>query len=120
VKSGVLSILQGGEKYLLNSDLQKYHPEHRETRFADKGAFAAWLKKTSTYKITFKDEGQDCREWYIDNGGEVLHANLQARVWNGMIVDLSRLQRGKEIGVMDSDKMQTRFYDFLVESIEKL
>jgi len=96
---------------------QKYHSEFKNKTFKSKELFNNWLRKMTEYEIEFIDKGQDCLKWYIDKGGEVLNSNLQSSVWNGDIVDFSYLEVGKEIGVMDSDKMQTKFYDFIVEKI---
>jgi len=97
---------------------QKYSPEYKDKKFKSKLAFEKWLKKLTTYKISFIDEGQGCLEWFIDKGGEVLHSDLQSSIWNGMIVDLYNLKVGKEIGVIDVENQQTKFYDFKVKQIE--
>ena len=100
----------------MNEENQKYKAEFKKLKFKSKKEF----EKTATYKIKFEDKGQDCLEWWIDDGGEVLHANLQTKIWNGMIVDLFELLIGEEIGVMDTENQQTKFYDFVVEEIVKV
>ncbi len=99
---------------------QKYYPEYKDLTFKSEKEFYNWLKEKAARKIHFKDYGQDCLYWWIDEGGEVIHSDLQSAIWNGMIVDLSRLEVGKNIGVMETEKQQTRFYDFVVEKIETL
>lgn len=96
---------------------QKYYPEFKNKTFKSKELFEKWLRKMTEYEIEFVDKGQDCLKWYIDKGGEVLHSRLQSFVWNGNIVDFNHLEVGKEIGVMGSGKIQTKFYDFVVEKI---
>ncbi len=99
---------------------QKYEAEYKNIRFKGKNPkkeFDTWLKKLAVKKIVFEDHGQDCLEWWIDKGGEVLHSYLQPFVWNGEIVDKHNLKIGKQIGVMDIDNMRTVFYDFVVKEI---
>jgi len=108
----------------MDNTKQKFGAEFKNKRF--KGSkcrenFVKWLTKMSKYKIEFVDNGQDCTGWWIDEGGEVLHAVLQSSIWNGKIVDLKRLKVGKEIGVISAPReMKTIFYDFIVKSIKKL
>lgn len=96
---------------------QKYEPEYKDKKFNSEKAFDRWLKAKAVKKICFQDTGQDCLEWWIDKGGEVIHSYLQPSVWNGMVVDKHNLEIGKQIGVMDIDNMRTVFYDFIVEKI---
>ena len=99
---------------------QKYEAEYKDKKFKGKNCkkdFDKWLKELAVRKIVFEDHGQDCLEWWIDDGGEVLHSYLQPFVWNGIIVDKHNLKVGKQIGIMDSDNMRTIFYDFIVEKI---
>lgn len=100
---------------------QKINAEHRDRKFKNKTEFGRWLSATAVYRIEFKDKTQDCTEWFIDEGGEVLHADMQSGIWNGKIVDLSYLKVGKEIGVVfPSLPPKTKFYDFVVAKIEKI
>jgi hypothetical protein len=105
----------------INLEKQKLNAEHRDRKFKDKTEFGRWLSATAMYCIKFKDKTQDCTEWFIDEGGEVLHADMQSGIWNGKIVDLSCLKVGKEIGVVyPSLPPRTTFYDFVVAKIEKV
>lgn len=99
---------------------QKYKAEFKSKKFKTKKSFQKWLDKIAEYKIEFKDNGQDCLSWWIDAGGEVLHSNLQAFVWNGKIVSLFDLIVGERIGTLVVEKMATQFYDFVVEKIIEL
>jgi len=96
---------------------QKYYPEFKNKTFKSKESFGKWLQKTTEYVIEFVDNGQDCLEWDIDKGGEVLNSNLQSSIWNGQIVNLFELEIGKKIGTLVMGKMETQFYDFIVEKI---
>ena len=101
--------------------VQKYYPEHKDKKFKDSNLFEVWLKQTAVKKIYFQDNGQDCLIWWIDNGGEVLYSQpFQASIWNGKIVDLQWLSIGREIGLINAEKMQTDLYDFIIDKIEEL
>lgn len=104
----------------IDESKQKYFSKFKTKKFKNQKEFTKWLKETAKYKIKFKDNGQDCLEWWIDEGGEVLHANLQSRVWNGMIVSFFDLIIGEQIGVMDTANEQTKIYNFIVKKIIKL
>jgi len=101
----------------IDTSKQGYEPIWKDKVFKTESGFKRWINKKGKYIISFKDNGQDCLEWVIDERGEVIHANLQAGVWNGLMVDLEKLKIGKKIGVMVPKKMATRFYDFIVKSI---
>ena len=78
-----------------------------------------WLKKTTDVKICFKDNGQDCLYWYIDDGGEILHCEpFQSSIWNGKIVDLRTVKIGNQVGLINTEKLHTYIYDFEIEAIE--
>ena len=102
---------------MINEKNQKYKAEFKDLKFKNEVKFKEWLGKTATHKIEFEDNGQDCLEWWIDNGGEVLHSRMQPNIWNGMIVDLFELLIGEEIGVIDVENQGTKFYDFKVKNI---
>jgi len=113
---------------IINTSFQKCEAEYKELKFRDEQSFKDWLKRKAEYIIKFKDNGQDCLEWFLDIGGEVLHANLQASIWNGHCVNLSKLKVGKEVETMkivnDGEtgnyKIEKTVYDFVVEVIIKL
>jgi len=108
----------------MDNTKQKYKEEYKNKRFKGskcKENFVKWLTKMAKYEIKFVDNEQDCTGWWIDEGGEVLHAVLQSGIWNGEIVDLKRLEVGRGIGVFSAPReMKTIFYDFVVKSIKKL
>ena len=104
----------------MNYKLQKYKTEYGELVFDSEKKFEAWLKKTAKYKIHFEDNGQDCLYWWIDEGGEVLHSNLQSSIWNGKLVSLFELKVGKFIEIMIIEKMANQALNFKVIEIEEL
>jgi len=103
----------------MKSNNQKLKPEYRDLTFKSEQEFKDWLKEKTEMIIHFKDNGQDCLMWYIDKGGEVLHSELQSFVWNGGIVDLNTVKVGKQIGLINTEKMQTDIYDFVIEELKR-
>ena len=100
-----------------NPSKQKFEAEYQNKKFKSESGFKRWLNQVGRYIISFQDHRQDCLEWVIDEGGEVLHANLQSRIWNGTLVDLSLLKIGKGIAVLDVPNQCSKRYDFIVRSI---
>lgn len=101
----------------INLKKQKYWSKVKNKSFKTRKGFNDWLKRLTAYKIDFKDFGQDCLTWYLDEGGEVLHANLQASVWNGKIVDLSLLKEDRNIELLDSKEQTNIILDFIIKKI---
>ena len=97
---------------------QGFKQRLKNKKFKTEQGFEKWLNKNVKYIISFVDNRQDCLKWFVDERGEVLHANLQAKIWNGSIIDLSVLKVGKEIGVFDKHGKNSKFYDFIVKDIE--
>ena len=102
---------------LIDRSAQKYKAEYKENKFKNEKAFKDWLKKKAVYKVDFVDNGQDCLTWWLDKGGEVLHSNLQASVWNGGLVDLWTLKVGQNIEVILVEERSNRVYNFVIEQI---
>lgn len=65
--------------------------------FNKKAEFDKWLKETSYKTIWFKDNGQDLLKIWVAESGEILHANTQARIWNGKFIDMENISEGKNI-----------------------
>lgn len=76
-------------------------PKYKDLTFKSKEEFEKWLEKTATMKIKFEDDGQDFLEWWIDDRGEVLHSDLQARIWNGKMVDVENMTVGEFLPLQD-------------------
>ena len=104
-------------KNIIRLKNQKYKAEYNDLEFNSRIDFEKWLKEITKYTITFEDEGQDCLTWYIDDGGEVLHASSGAFIWNGMIVSLYNLKVGKNIEVMKVAKRANQVLSFMVKKI---
>ena len=99
--------------------MQKYKQQYKSKRFKSEATFQKWLSAKTVFEISFKDFGQDCLKWYIDDGGEVLHSNLQSSVWNGELVALSKLKRQQNIQVLNTKEQSYMTLDFVVKSIKK-
>ena len=86
--------------------------QYKDTKFKTEDEFLKFLHRKTEIRITFEDNGQDCLEWFIDTRGEVLHSDMQSAVWNGKMVDLTKLKIGKEIPLQDGS-----FITFVVKNI---
>ena len=97
---------------------QKFKVEHKNKKFKKHEVFEKWLNNFTAAEVYFKDNGQDLLHIYIDSGGEILHCNLQAAIWNGTVVDLKTLKPNKNIGfVFLPSKTRTNIMDFVIEKI---
>ena len=79
-------------------------PQYKHLTFKSQKAFDEWLEATTTRSITFVDFFQDLLKIWIAENGEILHANLQASVWNGCFVHLKTLQECKPIELWETDQ----------------
>jgi len=80
-------------------------PKYKNKKFKSEQEFNNWLKQKTEIKIIFEDDGQDFLEWFVDKRGEVLHGNLQAFVWNGKMVDLTKIKIGKNLPLQDGSEI---------------
>lgn len=104
---------------MIDSTQQKYYAEHRDKRFPFSGrtGFMCWLHDTAEYVLEFEDNQQDCLTWYVDAGGEILHADMQSTIWNGRIVDLDTIEEGKRPQLLDVENQRNIIYSHAVEAI---
>lgn len=75
----------------------KPKPLYKNLTFPDGDAFEKWLQEKAAWRITFEDKGQDFLNWWIDERGEVLHSDLQSKIWNGCIVNVYNMRVGREL-----------------------
>jgi len=75
--------------------MENKEPQYKDLQFKSKEDFESWLREKATLKIVFEDDGQDFLEWSLDENGEVLHSDLQARIWNGCMVNLKKSRLGR-------------------------
>ena len=78
--------------------------------------FEKWLKDNTAFQITFMDAGQDLRRIWIGSDGEILHASLQAGIWNGRRVDPKKITEGSPINIWVKDHWET-YTGLIVETI---
>lgn len=84
--------------------MTKLLPKHKNLKFENKAKFDIWLQKTTAYEITFEDTGQDFLVWFVDKRGEVIHSDpFQSQIWNGKMLDLRTLKKGKYPTFLNSD-----------------
>lgn len=80
-------------------------PKYKNKGFKNQEEFDNWLKLKTEIKIVFEDDGQDFLEWFIDTNGEVLHSDLQSVVWNGKMVDLTKIKIGEYLPLQDGTEI---------------
>lgn len=54
-------------------------------------------------KVTFKDEGQDFLEWYIENGVVVACRPFQEWLWKGIQVHNRKIRPGDHLEITGKD-----------------
>ena len=73
---------------------------YEKLKFKSKEEFYTWIKKTTKWRIRFKDQGQDFLEWAIAANGEVIDSQpFQSSIWNGTKVDIKTIKKGNRISV---------------------
>jgi len=93
-------------------------PIYKDVSFESEKEFQAWLKKTTVCEIEFEDHGQDLMKIWIAENGEILHANLQASIWNGRFVDVENLEEFTPIHLYQGSESQ-RYINLVVVKIDK-
>ena len=99
-------------------DDAKFKAEYANLDFDKVEDFDVWLAEKTFVKIRLVSLGQDLTLLHIDRGGEVLHANMQANIWNGNIVATKRLKIGEALWWSDWREMSDVKSNFIVKSIE--
>ena len=72
-------------------------PQFKDLQFKSMLEFNKWLNKTHTKIINLKDKGQDLQRLWISESGEILHANMQAFVYNGRFVNIEKLVKNTNL-----------------------
>lgn len=78
-------------------------PKYRDHRFETEELFEQWLHQIAKKQIIFRDHQQDLTSIWIDEEGEILHANLQTSIWCGKIVNIASLKLFTPIEIWDKD-----------------
>ncbi len=95
--------------------------KYKELKFTSDDAFNAWLNKTAKKLIWFKDEGQDCICFWIDEHGEVLHMSYsQTSIWNGKFVNVETLKPGEPVQMYFEHEGWRTLIKLTVDEIETL
>lgn len=85
------------------SEAVKLVPKYRNLKFKKKSDFIKWLNETSHIRIELHDFGQDLQTIWVASNGEIIHANLQTKIWCGRFIKLDRIQTGNPIIMFDTD-----------------
>lgn len=72
----------------------------KHLKFKTREEFEQWLNEHTAYVIQFEDHGQDVQFWWVDTRGEVLHSDMQSRIWNGLMVDIDTIRHGSLLRLM--------------------
>lgn len=95
--------------------------KYKDLRFNTEKEFDRWLAKTATMTIDFKDHGQDLVMIWIDEEGEILHANLQTAVWCGKFVNTQKIIMGEPVQVWGHATMDWQITKrLIIEKYKKL
>ena len=66
-------------------------PQYKNLTFETPEGFDQWLQATCYCTVEFQDMGQDLLKIWLAESGEILHANLQAGIWNGRFANMTVL-----------------------------
>lgn len=77
----------------------KREPQYKDLTFATKKKFEKWLNTTTYCIIDLEDCGQDLLRIWAAKTGEILHCNLQGRIWNGKFINMEELEEFVPFGL---------------------
>ena len=90
--------------------------QYKNLKFDTPEDFDHWLQATYHCTVEFQDMGQDLLKIWLAESGEIIHANLQASIWNGCFANMTLLTEFTPISLQEGDEWVR--YDSLV--IEKI
>lgn len=93
--------------------------EYKDLKFKTIEEFEGWLAEKTKYIVTFENGGQDFSKWWIDGGGEILHSDLQGRVWDSCIVDTTTIKKGGHL-LFDTEFDKGRVLDYKIVDVERV
>lgn len=91
--------------WIENNFMKQKLSQYKNKRFESREKFDNWLKLKTEIKIVFEYEGQDFMEWFVDTNGEVLHSDAQSAVWNGTMVDFTKIKIGECLPLQNGNKI---------------
>lgn len=93
-------------------------PQFKDLTFNSKKEFNSWLIANNEYVIDFDDLGQDLLRIWVHATGEILDANLQQSIWNGLFVNVEKLNEYEPIE-MWMDEQWTVMGKLVIDQIRK-
>lgn len=92
--------------------------EYKDLKFKSKQAFEEWLSETTYKTIHFTNKGQDLLKIWIAKNGEILHANMQALIWNGRFVNIETLAVNTNLCLWSNEMKKWNEMNFEIASIK--
>ena len=91
-------------------------PQYKNLNFDTPEDFDQWLQATYHCTVEFQDMGQDLLKIWLAESGEILHANLQASIWNGCFANMTLLTEFTPINLQVGDEW-VRYNGLVIEKI---
>lgn len=92
--------------------------KYKNLKFKSHSEFSDWLRTTMFKTIHLVDNGQDITRIYIDEFGEVLHTNWQAKIYNGRFVNLDTLKKNTNLVFWNPDSKEWDVSNLQVSNVE--
>lgn len=92
--------------------------KYKDLKFESEQAFEGWLSEMSYKTVYFRDKGQDLLKIWIAESGEILHANLQASIWNGRFVNMETLAKNTNLCLWNNEKKEWDVMNFEIALIK--
>jgi hypothetical protein len=88
--------------------------QYKDLKFKNKQSFKNWLSRTSRIIVEFKDFHQDLIKIWLDEHGELLHAEMQSFLKPGYF--FRKIIPGKAIEIYDGIKWDT-YWQLIVDNV---
>ncbi len=75
--------------------------QYKDLKFQNQRSFKNWLTRKARIKVEFEDKGQDIQMIWLDENGELLHADLQSFLKPGFF--FRGIFPGKSISIYDGE-----------------
>lgn len=89
----------------------------KKLTFNSEKEFNEWLDKTTFVKVFLNQKGQDLTKLWLADSGEVLHANMQAKIWNGKFVNMKTLKQNTNLCFFNENTNEWDVMNFEVGAI---
>lgn len=85
-----------------------FTPKYKNQAFNTKKEFEEWLEKTTHKQLVFEDHGQDLQRMFIADNGEIIHCDFQARIYNGLFVNLEALEEFTPVQIWEDGQWKRK------------